>query len=431
MPHRIFLKVSANRFLWVFSILAGLVWGYSLACHFFDFYLASWNERSLLLLVIAAIAGLHAYKLGQVTFPRLKSQDYAELICNALLLTSLGYVLFPALLPVFPMTRKLEIAIAGDKDKASSGSVVEITSIRNNDLPIQYFALNGEWEQNGDTIRTTGIQPASLSYSQFIKGRSVFQITFRTSPNSGRVTIAWDGVKKKIDLYSATNGHDTIDLAPTFPWGKLGLMRQSLLVTTTFSDFLGLAILILVIETWLVYFISHFKLSQSLSRAAPVILFLCLLLSLGWNIFKLTKSDAGLVILRDPMTSNRLDELLAHSNNFTQLQIYTNLAEIFPGRSLIVTPGLMAKYNLDSLQIKVTGRLTAIKRTSYPVELTDAEAQGLLKLDHHDLVISSTEPKYTFITQPSVANAPLCIKTYHGTAFIGPVDLIPGCQGLP
>ena len=309
--------------------------------------------------------------------------------------------------------------------------MVEITSIRNNDLLIQYFALNGEWEQNGDTIRSTGIQPASLSYTQFIKGRSAFQITFRTSPNSGKVKITWDGVKKEIDLYSATNGHDTIDLAPTFPWGKLGLMRQSLLVTTIFSDFLGLAILILVIETWLVYFISRFKPSQSLSRAGPVILVLCVLLSFGWNIFKLTTSDAGLVILRDPMTTNRLDELLARSNNYKQLQIYTNLAEIFPGRSLIVSPNLMNKYNLDPLQIKVTGRLTAIEQTSYPVELTDAEAQELLKLEHHDLVISSTQPKYTFITQPSTANAPLCIKTYHGTVFIGPVDLIPGCQGLP
>jgi hypothetical protein len=431
MYHKFFLKVSANRFLWVFSILAGLVWGYSLACHFFDFFLASWSERGLLLLVIAAIASLHAYKLAQASLPRLKSQNYTELICNALLLTSLAYVLFPALLPVFPMTRVLEIATVGDKNKASSGSVVEITSIRNDDLPIKYFAMNGGWEQNGDTILTTGIQPASLSYSQFIKGRSAFQVTFRTSPNSGRVTITWDGVKKKIDLYSATNGHNTIDLAPSFPWGKLGLMRQSLLVTTIFSDFLGLVILFLVIETWLVYFISRFIPSQSISRAGPVILVLCLLLSLGWNIFKLTKSDAGLVILQDPMTSNELDELLARSNNYKQLQIYTKLAEIFPGRSLIVSPNLMDKYNLDPFQIKVTGRLTAIEQTSYPVELTDAEAQGLLKLDHYDLVISSTQQKYTFITQPSVTNAPLCIKTYHGAVFIGPVDLIPGCQGLP
>lgn len=431
MHHKIFLKISANRSLWVFSILAGLVWGYSIACHFLDFYLASWGVRGLLLIVMGAVSGLHGYKLAQVSLPRLKSLDYSELVGLALLLTSLGYVLFPGLLPVFPMTRTLEIDTAGNKDKVSSGNFVEITSILNNDVPIQYFAFTGEWDQEGNTIRTTGDQPASLSYSQFIKGRSAFQITFRTSPNSGKVTIIWDGVKKKFDLYSATNDHATIDLAPTFPWGKLGLLRQSLLVTTVISDFLSLAILILILETWLVYFISRFKPTQSLSKVGPVILVLCLFLSVGWNIYRLSKSDAGLAILRDPMTTNGLDELLSRSNNYKQIQIYTTLAEIFPGRSLIVSPELMNTYNLDLLQFKVTGRMTGIQRTSYPAELTDTEAQGLLKLNHYDLVIDLTQPKYTFITQPSVANAPLCIKTYQGAVFIGPIDLIPGCQNLP
>jgi hypothetical protein len=426
-----FLRVSANRFLCAFSILVGLVWGYSIACHFLDFYLKSWGERGLVLLAVAAIAGLHAYKLGQVSLPRLKSEDYTGLIRNAVLLTGLGYVLFPALLPVFPMTRKLEIATIGDKNLTSSGSVVEITSIRNNNLPIQYFILNGEWEQQGDTFRTTGIQPASLSYAQLLNGRPAIQITFRTSPNSGRVTITWDGVQQKLDLYSAVNSRVIIDLTPDFPWNKLGLMRQAFLLTTVISDFLGLSILILAIETWLVYFTFRFKPSQYLVKAGPVILVLFLLVSLGWNIFNLSKSKAGLEILRDPQTSNRLDELLARSNNFKQVQIYTNLAEIFPGRSLIISPNLMNKYNLDPVQFKVTGRLTAIKQKSYPIELTDTEAQQLLKLDHRDLVYSTPQQKYTFITQPSGINTPLCMKTYLGTVFIGPVDLIPGCKDLP
>jgi len=100
------LRISTYRVLWVFSILTGLAWGYSIACHFLDLYLKSWGERGLILLAVAAIASLHAYKLAQVTLPRLKRQDYAALTCTAILLTSLGYVLSPDLLPVFPMTRK-------------------------------------------------------------------------------------------------------------------------------------------------------------------------------------------------------------------------------------------------------------------------------------------------------------------------------------
>jgi hypothetical protein len=426
-----FLKVSTNRFLWAFSILAGLVWSYSITCHFLDFYLVSWGKRSLMLMCVAAIVGLHAYKLAKIILPRLKSLDYFALIRYALLLTSLGYVLIPSLLPVFPMIRKLEIAALGKKNQASSGNAVEISSIRNNDLPIQYFSMTGDWEQYGDTFRTTGIQPASLSYTQFIKDRSAFQITFRTSPNSGTVRITWDGFKQNLDLYSKSNGHKTIDLAPNFPWGKLGLMRQTFLVTTVISDFLGLAILIMIIETWLAFIMSRFKPSHSLAKASSVILVLCLLSSLGWNIFNLSKSKPGLEILRDPMTSNRLDELLAHSTNFQQVQIYTLLSEIFAGRSLTVSPDLIDSYGLDPLQIKVTGRITSINQASYPAELTDTEAQGLLKLEHRDLVISPTKTQYTFITQPSGINTPLCVKTYHGEVFIGPVNLIPGCQDLP
>jgi len=425
-----FLKVSANQSLWVFSILTGLVWGYSIASHFLDFYQKSWGERGLILLVCAAIACLHAYKLAQVTLPRLKSQDYTAQIRNALLLVGLLYVLFPALLPVFPMMRKLEISTAGDKNSASTGNVIEITSIYNNHLSIQNFSLSGNWEQQGDTFITTGVQPASLSYTEFIQGRAAVQINFRKTPTSGKVTIIWDGVEEQLDLYSATNGREIIDLAPTFPWQKLGLMRQGFLVTTIISDFISLSILALALETWLVTLLLRFKATTILAKAGPVVLAVCLLFTLGWNMVNLSKSKTGLQILADPLTSNRLDELLVRSENYKQTLIYTNLSEIFPGRSLIISPNLLNDFDLDAVQIRSVGRLSVIKQIYYPVELTSAEAQGLLKLDHRDLVYDPTKPKYTFIIQSSGANTPLCMKTYRGAAFIGPITLIPGCQGL-
>jgi hypothetical protein len=425
-----FLEVSANRSLWAFSILAGLVWGYSIACHFIDFYQKSWAERGLVLVICAAIAGLHAYKLAQVTLPHLKSQDYAAQVRSALLLVGLVYVVFPSLLPVFPMMRKLEIATMGDKNNASRGSVIEITSILKNHLSVQNFTLSGKWEQQGDAFLTTGNQPASLSYTEFIQGRAAIQITFRKTPDSGKVTITWDGVKQPLDLYSATNGRTIIDLAPTFPWQNLGLMRQTLLVTTTISDFLSLSILFLALETWLAVLLVRFKPTEYLAKAGPVVLVVCLLLSLGWNMVNLSKSKTGLQILVDPQTSNRLDELLSRSENYKQMLIYTNLSEIFPGRSLIISPDLLNNFELDAVQIKSIGRLSAIKQVSYPAELTSAEAQGLLKLDHLDLVYDPAKPKYTFITQSSTTSTPLCMKTYRGAAFIGPITLIPGCQGL-
>jgi hypothetical protein len=425
-----FLKVSDNRSLWVFSILTGLVWGYSIACHFVDFYQKSWGERGLVLLVCAAIASLHANKLAQVTLPRLKSQDYTAQIRNALLLAGLVYVFFPALLPVFPMMRKLEISTTGDKNDASSGSVIEITSILNNHLSVQNFTLKGKWEQQGDAFLTTGMQPASLSYAEFIQGRAAIQITFRKTPDSGKVTITWDGVAQPLDLYSATNGRTIIDLAPTFPWQNLGLMRQALLVTTIISDFLSLSILGLALETWLAVLLLRFKPALYLAKAGPVVLVVCLLLSLGWNMVNLSKSKTGLQILVDPQTSNRLDELLSHSENYKQTLIYTNLSEIFPGRSLIISPDLLNNFELDPVLIRSIGRLSAIKQISYPAELTSVEAQGLLKLDHRDLVYDPAKPKYTFITQSANPSTALCMKTYRGAAFIGPVTLIPGCQGL-
>jgi hypothetical protein len=425
------LNNYANRSHLAFSILTGLAWGYSIACHFLDLYLKSWGERIAILLVVATVATLHAYKLAQVALPRLKTLDYAALIRNALLLTSLGYLLVPALLPVFPMMRKLEIATVGKKNGASSGSMIEITSIHIDGDPLQYFNLTGEWDQSGDTLQSTGSQPASLSYAQFIRNKPDVQITFRTSPVSGKATLTWDGVKTNLDLYSADTGHDTINLAPDFPWNKLGLMRQAFLVTTIISDFLGLSILILAIETWLVSFFLKFKPALSLAKAGSLILVGCLLFSLAWNILNIKKSQLGQEILTNPMTTNQLDELLARSTSFKRVQIYTYLAEMYAGRSLVISHELLNELDLDLVQIKSTGRITSIKQESYPVELTDAEAQGLLKLDHRDLIYNPAEPKYTFIAQPPGADTPLCAKTYQGTIFIGPVDLVPGCKSLP
>lgn len=426
-----FQSTSINQLLWAFSILTGLVWSYSIACHFLNFYLEPWSVRSLELLSVAAIASLHARKLARVTLPHLKSQDYSTLTRNALLLIGLVYVLTPALLPIFPTERKLEITALGEKNKASSGSFVEITSLLNDSSPIQNFMLKGKWEQQGNTIQTSGTQPASLSYNQIFRSRPAIQITFRTSPNSGKVAVTWDGVSQRLDLYSAKNGRNTIDLEPFFPWDKLGLIRQSVLVATVVTDFLSLAILILAGETWLVYLLSRIKPIQSLAKAGPVILILCLLAGLGWNILNLNKSSAGLAIFRDAMVSNRLDELLAHSQNYKQSQVYAILAEVFAGRSLIVPGGLLDKYELDAFQIKVTGRISAIHQASYPEELTDTEAQELLKIEHRDLVISPAQTRYTFVTKPSAPNGLLCMKTYHGSVYFGPANLIPGCQDLP
>jgi len=244
-----YLIVSTKRFFWVFSILTGLIWGYSIACHFLDFYLRPWDERGLILVGVAAIASFHAYKLAQVTLPHLKSQNYAALICNTLILTSLVYVLIPALLPVFPMFRRLDIAALAEKNTASKGSAVEITSIYSKDSPIQYLAQNGRWDQSGNTFRTAGVQPASLTYAQLMRNDPAIQIIFRTSPDSGKATVTWDGITQKLDLYSATNGHQTINLSPNFPWDKLGTIRQAFLVTTLISDFVGLSILFLAGET--------------------------------------------------------------------------------------------------------------------------------------------------------------------------------------
>jgi hypothetical protein len=425
------LNLSANRSILAFSILAGLVWGYSIACHFFDLYLKSWDERALILLAAAAIAGLHVYKLVQVSLPRLKTLDYAALIRNTLLLTGLAYLLVPSILPVFPMMRKLEIAATGKKNGASTGSIIEITSIHINGEPIQFMNLSGEWDQSGDNFRTTGNLPASLSYAQFIRNKTDIQITFRTSPDSGKAVLTWDGVKANLDLYSAASGHDTINLAPDFPWNKLGLMRQAFLVTTIISDFLGLSILILAIETWLVSFFLQFKPAQSLAKAGSLILVVCLVFSLAWNIFNIKKSQLGQEILTNPMTTNQLNELLARSSSFKRAQIYTYLAEMYAGRSLIISHELVNELDLDTVQIMSTGRITSIKQESYPVELTDAEAQGLLKLGHRDLVYDPAQPKYTYMVQSPGADTPLCVKTYQGTIFIGPVDLIPGCKSLP
>jgi len=184
----------------------------SLAAVYITFLQGAWTTRRTVVFLLVGfmvgesvfyglLEGLIIPQLGKLAAWQRSFTLMAGLLCGTFLFTFTPWGI-PDLL-LFP--HHLQILTDGERDPNTQGDTVELTGFQSEEGYLSYSAFDkqGDWRRVGDSLISTGRQPAWLSWEGRVKDTV---LTFRSSPNGGKVMVIWDGVQRTYDLYSAATG---------------------------------------------------------------------------------------------------------------------------------------------------------------------------------------------------------------------------------
>lgn len=144
--------------------------------------------------------------VGRFVLPRLAQQprkNWAAWLLVSLVLGLILMVPFPVPLPALNVHHTLVISTAGSKNVDSTAALVEIKEIKyltGKNVPLEKLKLTGNWQTVGNSLVSDGKPPASITLDGDVPGGVLLSI--KHGPDSGMVTVEWDGWKKEMDLFT-------------------------------------------------------------------------------------------------------------------------------------------------------------------------------------------------------------------------------------
>lgn len=157
------------------------------------------------------------------------------------------FFIFPNPQPLISQNHQLKLIAGGEKNKFSSGSIVEIRKIRTlegKEIPFDQFLMSGDWQiSDGILFSPQGGSKSVVEMSGMIPGGIV--ISLRYLGDGGKIRIQWDGSERVIDLYTSSASSTIEDFVlDGFSWSQLTLVQTGLILVTYVGYFLGLFVIV-------------------------------------------------------------------------------------------------------------------------------------------------------------------------------------------
>ena len=124
-----------------------------------------------------------------------------------------------------------------------------------------------------------------------------------------------------------------------------------------------------------------------------------------------------------------------HRDTMENYPLFLVLSEHFKDRTLIVAPGMLEELKIYSWQLQAYGRLAEIVTQSYSSELSEEEAQTILRTSPIELKVSilrndgnqwwTNLEVYIIVTSAPDPASPVYIAKYAGQVFFVPSDFMP------
>jgi len=232
------------------SIILGIASWLSLSSHFLNVWETS-SKRILLSLPVLFFLGggisfflirtIHIH-LGKLTLKVQMRCAIASILVGVFLL-----LVIPVRVPEFPVTYSFNILATGETSDETEGSEVWLTSISTGKEVFSKHLKDicqGEWLQKENYLVSQKNQPSELICS--IRTSQDIIVHFRTTPRSGKVALVYGDQKEELDLYSAKEDINFIQIKNAPSTAQI-LFNYTLL----FSDWLLLSLILLITNLWL------------------------------------------------------------------------------------------------------------------------------------------------------------------------------------
>lgn len=242
----------------VVCFCTAFLFSYSIAVHFLHLYSRSASEKILLLLLLAALLGFLFYFIWEKI--EKKRQYNGQNLARRVFIFSLIPLLFLGIYfyfyyepPPFLTSHQLQITnISGDTggEDWKPVEIIRITYLDGASIPVEDLSFLGEhWIAEGSIL----LKPSSaVQFSKTYVGAA--NISFRSDPDQGQVSIVWDGQEQSVDLAVGDESIVTVSLTPN-SWGKPGVLWQGMAVLSLVSDFVCIFLSILFVA---VFFLDNY-----------------------------------------------------------------------------------------------------------------------------------------------------------------------------
>ncbi|NPV86353.1 MAG: hypothetical protein HPY45_10145 [Anaerolineae bacterium] len=248
------LKTSG---LSVISLAVGLLMAYSVAVHYFVWFSRPRTEKIGILLICVLVCVVAVSLVLWALLRCLSVGWISRGVLGLSLLFSFVLTLFwlrnYAFVP-FQTNHKLVIyPISTQRVERSGEAQVELRGIflpNGQQVNRQDITLTGRYFENGGVILLIGEDSATYYQAEFLGDMSV---ELRSGPVFDAALIEWDGARKKVDVFSETDGIRKIQLSgksfgdPRLPWRVLAYM---LYVADFVVVFFAFGIVVFVICAW-------------------------------------------------------------------------------------------------------------------------------------------------------------------------------------
>lgn len=274
------LIIKAKHLPWLMTLATGTGLAYSLAARFTDFMAAPRTEKAALIGALVPFGLIFSFWFfGSVVYPSSKVFGMRRnLVIMGVGLITAGLLFFIFYQPPpFPEAHKLELTLLDDKNEHSSGTRVEIVSIRTISLPdekskrvpVNELALKGVWQgaNSGYGMVGNGEIGQSALLERFMQAG--IEIIFASGPDAGKVRVSWDGGGDDIDLFSEKPGEITRFFLPALDWPSARTTQKILVGGACLAELwvttLGIYALAL--------FASHILVGKKITIRQPLLLF--------------------------------------------------------------------------------------------------------------------------------------------------------------
>lgn len=371
---------------------------YSTALRFTSFFIYSRTDKILLLISLFLLSALISYLLLFSFLPRLVGQNnFKAFFKPALFGISTSVVLFALIyqFPYFPHNSKLTITALKESNPKALADHIFIETIQKVDLPskktteisLSKFEINGPYsiDENNGNIVLSGASSTTMYYEHILQGQ--FLIHFKTSAESGKINIEWNGQNSTIDLYTQYDNQYVLVLDTSRSFNNADTTRKLFLAFLFTTDFALASLAFLLLFTIIDQTIIKKKLhTRGLGLLfAIVIVSLALYITINQVQQEVHFSDPNLELaIREqaklsPTTPIYKQQLSTIATLDISAKGITDLDGIENLRNL---KELIANYN-DIRDLRPLGKLEKLSRLSLENNgITDLEEAGFVQLSH-------------------------------------------------
>jgi len=248
-----FVKIfrQARKF-WVFSLISSLALSYLGATFLLTNPFGLYVPRKMVvgLVAIPFVFLILSYLIGGLWLPyraSISKRNWLGILIWSAVVTIVLFFAFPNPQPLISQSHQLKLSAIGEKNRFSTGSIVEVRQVRTLDgkeIPLDQFSISGDWQFSDGVLFSLGGGPESVAeMTGMVPGGIVIRL--RYLGDGGKVRIQWDGYEKVIDLYTSSSSTIEDFVLDGFSWSQLTPVQTGLILITYAGYFLGLFLVIL------------------------------------------------------------------------------------------------------------------------------------------------------------------------------------------